>query len=139
VTPSYGTGETSYRAAGGSPGIAELVRRFYEFMDRLPEARALRAMHAVDLAGVREKLAVFLMAWLGGPNEYRERFGPISIPGFHARFAIDECARDAWLSCMAHAVDAQRWAETFRTYFMQAISVTAERVRVAAVMRRARA
>lgn len=94
-------------------------------------------MHATDLTEVREKLAVFLVAWLGGPNEYRERFGPISIPGFHARFAIDETARDAWLLCMARAVDEQPWAETFKTYFMQAISVPAERVRVASAMRRA--
>ncbi|CAN5703412.1 group II truncated hemoglobin [soil metagenome] len=135
MTPSYGTGDTSYRAAGGSPGIYELVRRFYESMDQLSEARAIRAMHAVDLTEVREKLAVFLVAWLGGPNEYRERFGPISIPGFHARFVIDEQARDAWLLCMARAVDEQPWAKTFKTYFMQAIAVPAERVRVASVMR----
>lgn len=137
MTLAYGTGDSSYRAAGGSPGIHAVVHRFYEHMERLPEARALRAMHAVDLTEVREKLAVFLVAWLGGPNAYRERFGPISIPGFHARFAIDEPARDAWLLCMSRAVDEQSWAETFKAYFMQAISVPAERVRVASVMRRA--
>jgi hemoglobin len=85
---------------------------------------------------VRDKLAVFLVAWLGGPNEYRSRFGAISIPGFHARFAIDEAERDAWLLCMARAVDEQPWAEAFKFYFMQAIAVPAERVRVASVMRR---
>mgnify|MGYP001553779414 CR=1 FL=1 len=105
-------------------------------MDALAEARTIRAMHDPDLALVREKLAVFRCAWLGGPNEYRARFGPISIPGFHARFAIDEAERDAWLLCMARAVADQPWAESFKTYFMGAISVPAERVRVASVMRR---
>ncbi len=133
----FGSGDASYQAAGGSPGIDKLVHRFYEYMERLPEAQVLRAMHAVDLTEVREKLAVFLVAWLGGPNEYRQRFGPISIPGFHARFAIDETERDAWLLCMARAVDEQPWATTFKTYFMEAISVPAERVRVASSMRRA--
>lgn len=137
MTPSYGTGDASYQAGGGTPGIYKVVHRFYEYMEQLPEAQALRGMHAVDLTEVREKLAVFLVAWLGGPNEYRERFGPISIPGSHARFAIDETSRDAWLLCMARAVDEQPWAETFKTYFMQAISVPAERVRVASMMRRA--
>ena len=137
MTVPYGTGDASYQAAGGSPGIYKVVHRFYEYMESLPEARALRAMHVVDLTEVREKLAVFLVAWLGGPNEYRARFGPVSIPGFHARFAIDEAARDAWLLCMARAVDEQPWAEAFKTYFMQAISVPAERVRVASAMRRA--
>ncbi len=94
-------------------------------------------MHATDLTEVRDKLAVFLVAWLGGPNEYRARFGAISIPGFHARFAIDEAERDAWLLCMARAVDEQPWAEAFKLYFMQAIAVPAERVRAASVRRRA--
>jgi hemoglobin len=104
-------------------------------METLPEARALRAMHAADLTEVREKLAVPLVGWLGGPNEYRSRFGAISIPGFHARFAIDEAERDAWLLCMARAVDEQPWAEAFKIYFMQAIAVPA--VHVASAMRRA--
>ena len=134
--PSYGTGDSSYRAAGGSDGIDQLVHRFYEHMESLPEARAVRAMHADNVAEVRDKLAVFLVAWLGGPNEYRARFGAISIPSFHARFAIDEAERDAWLLCMARAVDDQPWTEAFKFYFMQAIAVPAERVRVASVMRR---
>jgi hemoglobin len=133
----YGVGDASYQAAGGSDGIRALVRRFYEYMDELPEARQLRAMHGLELDLVREKLIVFLCAWLGGPNEYRARFGPISIPGFHARFAIDESERDAWLLCMARAVAEQPWAESFKTYFMRAISIPAERVRTASVMRRA--
>lgn len=136
MRPSFNNGDASYRAAGETRGIFALVRRFYEYMDLLPEARELRDMHAVDLELVREKLAVFLMAWLGGPNEYRERFGALSIPGFHAQFAIDEALRDSWLLCMRRAVEEQPWEDSFKTYFMQAIAVPAERVRVASVMRR---
>jgi len=134
---TYGVGDASFQAAGGREGIRAVVERFYEYMEQLPEARELRAMHAADLDLVREKLIVFLWAWLGGPNEYRARFGPVSIPGFHARFAIDEAERDAWLLCMARAVAEQPWADSFKTYFMRAISIPAERVRVASVMRRA--
>ena len=133
----YGTGDASYRAAGERDGLYRLVRRFYEHMQTLPEARGILAMHAPDLTLVREKLAEFLCAWLGGPNEYRARFGPISIPGFHAQFAIDEGARDAWLLCMARAVDEQPWDADFKGYFLQAISVPAERWRVASEMRTA--
>lgn len=137
MSDGYGVGDASYRAAGGRDGIARLVERFYVHMDTLVEARGIRAMHGADLAAVREKLAVFLCAWLGGPNDYRARFGPISIPGMHARFAIDERERDAWLTCMAHAVDEQPWAPGFKAYFLRAIAVPAERVRVASVVRRA--
>jgi hemoglobin len=88
-------------------------------------------MHDPDLALSREKLKVFLCAWLGGPNEYRARFGPISIPGVHAHLAIGVAERDAWLYCMEAAVAAQPWREDFKEYFMRAIAVPAERVRLA--------
>ena len=133
----YGVADASYRAAGERDGIARVVERFYDLMDELPVARTIRAMHPADLALSREKLEVFLCAWLGGPNEYRARFGPISIPGVHAHFPIDEAERDAWLTCMAQAVEEQPWDEDFKRYYMRAISVPAERIRVASMMRRA--
>lgn len=128
---SYGTGSTSYETAGGQEGVALLVDAFYRVMDSATEARGIRAMHEPDLALSREKLKVFLCAWLGGPNAYRERFGPISIPGAHAHLAIGTDERDAWLACMQSAVDEQPWRDDFKTYFMRAISVPAERVRLA--------
>jgi hemoglobin len=133
---AYGTGSASYDAVGGEPGIARLVDAFYELMDTLDEARTIRAMHPPDLAVAREKLKVFLCAWLGGPNHYRERFGPISIPGAHAHFAIDEAERDAWLECMQRAVEQQPWPAELKHYFMRVIAVPAERIRLASVARR---
>ena len=133
---AYGTDDASFRAAGEEDGISRLVDRFYEYMDSLDAAKTIRAMHQGDLATVSEKLKVFLVAWLGGPNRYRERFGPIAIPSFHARFAIDEAERDAWLECMQRAVDDQPWESDFKTYFMRAIAVPAERCRIASVVTR---
>jgi hemoglobin len=128
MTIAYGTADASFEAAGGRLGIARLVDAFYRVMDTAPEARGIRAMHPADLALPREKLKVFLCAWLGGPNEYRARFGPISIPGVHAHLAIGEAERDAWLHCMHVAVGEQPWAPDFQAYFMRAITVPADRV-----------
>lgn len=128
---SYGTGAASYETAGGQEGVAQLVDAFYRVMDSAAHARGIRAMHERDLALSREKLKVFLCAWLGGPNEYRSRFGPISIPGVHAHLEIGVEERDAWLSCMQSAVDEQPWRDDFKVYFMRAIAVPAERVRLA--------
>lgn len=133
---TYGVGSASYEAAGGKDGLARLVDRFYDFMDNLDEAKRIRDMHEADLSLSREKLKVFLSAWLGGPNHYRERFGPIAIPAVHAHLAIDESERDAWLLCMDRAVAEQPWDSEFKTYFMRAIAVPAERVRMASVARR---
>jgi hemoglobin len=103
---TFGERDSSYRAAGADDGLARLCEAFYRHMDALPEAATIRAMHGSDLALSREKLTVFLAAWLGGPNLYRERFGPISIPRAHAHLA-DEAERDAWLACMRCAVAEQ--------------------------------
>lgn len=125
----YGTGDASYQAAGGEDGLTRLVDAFYRVMDEDARARDIRAMHVPDLTLSRAKLTTFLCAWLGGPNRYREKFGPISIPGSHAHLAIAEAERDAWLHCMQRAVDEQPWADDFKAYFMRVIAVPAERVR----------
>ena len=127
---------SSFEAAGGHEGLSRLVDAFYSNMDALPEAAAIRAMHEHDLHLSREKLKVFLTGWLGGPNTYRDRFGPISIPGVHQHLHIDESERDAWLLCMATAVAEQPWAADFKAYFMSAIAVPAERVRLSSLARR---
>lgn len=128
---TYGEGSASYVAAGERHGIARLVEAFYRHMDRLPLATAIRAMHESDLRLSREKLTVFLCGWLGGPNLYSATFGPISIPRVHQHLVIGEAERDAWLSCMARAVDEQPWSSDFKRYFTRAIAVPAERVRLA--------
>ena len=133
----YGEGDTSYRAAGERHGIARLVDAFYQYMEQLPLAATVRAMHEADLRLSREKLTVFLCGWLGGPNLYSRTFAPISIPRAHAHLVIDESERDAWLACMAKAVDDQPWTAELKAYCMRAIAVPAERVRLASVWRRA--
>ncbi|MGE3546941.1 MAG: group II truncated hemoglobin [Kofleriaceae bacterium] len=128
---TYGEGSASYVAAGERDGIARLVDAFYRQMDELPIAATIRAMHEQDLGRSREKLTVFLCGWLGGPNLYSATFGPISIPRVHEHLAIGESERDAWLACMARAVEQQPWTTDFKHYFMRAIAVPAERVRLA--------
>jgi hemoglobin len=90
-------------------------------------------MHEPDLQLSREKLTVFLCGWLGGPNLYRVTFGPVSIPHFHQHLAIGVAERDAWLACMEQAVEEQPWTSEFKQYFMRAIAIPAERVRLAAI------
>ena len=136
----YGDADESYRAAGRREGIAALVERFYRHMSTLPEAATIRAMHDDDLTVSKEKLAVFLCGWLGGPRNYTTKFGPIRIPVAHAHLAIDEPERDGWMRCMKMAVEEQdNWSGDFKAYFLEAIYVPADRVRQASVARRQRA
>ncbi|MBS0375801.1 MAG: group II truncated hemoglobin [Proteobacteria bacterium] len=95
---------TLYEALGGEPAVRVLVNHFYDRMDALPQFRALRDLHAADLAPMRAKLADWLSGWLGGPPRYFERPDAICIGAAHRPYVIDAALRDAWLECMAGAL-----------------------------------
>lgn len=126
----YGFEDTSFRAAGGFEGIRKLVKSFYQFMDELPEAKTIRAMHDDDLALIDDKLVHFLCYWLGGPRQYREKYPPISIPQVHMHLDVGERERDAWLLCMQKAIELQPYKPSFKKYLLEQLAVPAERVRV---------
>lgn len=127
-SPAYGVGDASYQAAGGITGLQRLVDDFYTLMDELPEASSIRAMHPESLKPARDKLACFLSGWLGGPPLFSERYGPISIPAFHARWPISEAHSGAWLQCMADAIARQPYAPEFAEYLLTQLRVPAQRI-----------
>jgi hemoglobin len=45
---------THYERIGGADKVRELVQRFYQLMDELPEAYGIRKLHANDLRGATE-------------------------------------------------------------------------------------
>ncbi|MCW3149026.1 group II truncated hemoglobin [Stutzerimonas stutzeri] len=130
-TPQFGVGDASFQAAGGTAGIERLVEGFYLAMDQLPQAASIRAMYPEDLTLAREKLAAFLSGWLGGPRDYAEKFGAISIPQFHTRWTVGDGERDAWLDCMAQAIARQPYSVEFAEYLLRQLRVPAERIRQA--------
>ncbi len=58
-----------------------------------------------DMDGAQERLALFLIQRLGGPQAYSEVRGHPRLRMRHAEFAITPEARDAWLSRMEAALD----------------------------------
>ncbi len=128
TTPLYGFSDTSFQAASGIDGIRKLVDDFYWEMDALPEAVIIRKMHRTDLTESRDKLALFLCGWMGGPGLYHEKYGGINIPRSHAHLPIGEAERDAWLLCMERAIAKQYYAPQFSTYLLSQLRVPAERI-----------
>lgn len=126
--PPFGVGDASYQAAGGIDGLRRLVDDFYRLMDQLPEAAALRRMHPQSLDVSRDKLACFLSGWLGGPRLFSEKYGAISIPAFHAQWPIDQAGSDAWLQCMAQAIELQGYTPAFAEYLLTQLRVPAQRI-----------
>lgn len=96
--------ETPYQRIGGEPAIRQLVDRFYELMDELPEAYATRKIHPRDLGPAGEKFVMFLSGWLGGPQLYLEQYGHPMLRRRHLPFAIGQREHDEWLLCMRQAM-----------------------------------
>lgn len=94
-----------YDLIGGELGLRALVERFYDLMDSAPEAKDIRALHAVSLKQSREKLFMFLSGWSGGPSLYIEKYGHPRLRQRHMSFSIGELERDQWLWCMNKALD----------------------------------
>lgn len=89
---------------GGDKGVLELVTRFYDIMDEVPEVKGIRDMHPRNLDTSREKLYMFLSGWMGGPQRYVAAFGHPRLRARHFPFAIGEKERDQWMFCMARAL-----------------------------------
>lgn len=118
-----------YRQLGGEAAVRRLVGRFYELMDQLPEARAIRAMHPADLESSKEKLFQFLSGWLGGPPLYTERHGPPRLRQRHLPFPVDAAARDAWMACMNQTLEEQVADTGLRAQLAAAFLKTADFLR----------
>lgn len=116
---------TPYEQLGGEASLQLLVERFYHYMDTMPEASAVRALHGADLSSAKRKLFMFLSGWLGGPNLFIEQYGHPRLRARHFPFAIDRNARDEWMLCMHLALDELAMPETFRRSLEEALANTA--------------
>jgi hemoglobin len=105
---------TPYELIGGESAVKQLVHRFYELMDELPEAYAVRQLHPESLAGSEEMLFQYLSGWLGGPNLYIAKKGHPRLRMRHAPYAIGLKERDEWMLCMTQALTEQVNDEGFR-------------------------
>jgi hemoglobin len=93
-----------FERVGGEVAIDRLVEAFYRRMDALPEARAIRAMHAPDLGQVKNVLKRYLSEWTGGPKLYSPEKGHPRLRQRHLGFSIGNAERGAWLLCMRGAL-----------------------------------
>jgi hemoglobin len=112
VADDWQPGPTSppYDALGGEPAVRALTDAFYDEMARLEPA--LAALHRLDDRGevdreTRDRFALFLVGWLGGPQEYMARHGHPRLRMRHAHLPVDATMRDAWIRCMQAALDAR--------------------------------
>jgi hemoglobin len=124
--------DTPYEMIGGREQVLALVEVFYDTMEQ--HEPALAAVHRTDEHGrisrvTRERFGLFLIAWLGGPQDYMELHGHPRLRMRHAHVPIDIAMRDAWLRCMQTALDTQGVGGQVRTFLDQRLAEVADFLR----------
>lgn len=100
--------ETPFALLGGAERVTTLIERFYAIMaEREP---ALAKLHPTTPTGEvdpasRARFALFVVGWLGGPQDYIAQHGHPRLRMRHGRVAVDIAMRDAWMRCMTAAMD----------------------------------
>ena len=125
---SYRVGDTQYRLAGEEAGCFKLANDFYNLMEQLEETQHILSLHPSDLNESRDKLARFLCFYLNGPHLYQEKYGNIQLGAAHAHIPIGAAERDAWLLCMARALQMQPWDDDFKEFLFMRFQTPAHRI-----------
>jgi hemoglobin len=97
---------TAYERLGGERFFEELTRRFYAAVPGDPLLARLYPRDEAGLEDARLRLRDFLIEHFGGPPLYRQRRGEPRLTRRHARFAIGQAERDAWVAHMREALEA---------------------------------
>ena len=109
----------AFHRLGGAAAVKALVEEFYDAMS-LHEP-ALAALHQRDPSGqvtrvMRDRFALFLIGWLGGPDDYQAQHGHPRLRMRHSQVLVDDAMRDAWLRAMRRALDARGVSGDVRSF-----------------------
>jgi hemoglobin len=110
---------TPFAVLGGADRVRALVESFYDAMS--DDEPALAHLHECDAAGrvargPRDRFALFLIGWLGGPQDYVAQHGHPRLRMRHGRVPVNSAMRDAWLRSMTSALDAHGITGDVRTF-----------------------
>ena len=111
--------DTPWHRLGGNDAVKALAEAFYDDME-LHEP-ALAAVHQQEPPGKvsrrsRERFGLFLIGWLGGPQDYTEQHGHPRLRMRHNKVPVGVALRDAWLRSMSRAMDARGVSGPVREY-----------------------
>ncbi len=75
---------------------------------------------------IEEKQLLFLRQFLGGPQNYSERFGHPRMRARHLPHKIDQKAKEEWLSCMLSSVNSLEISDELKKKLFQVFPPVAE-------------
>ena len=91
--------------------------------------RTIWDLHTQEREVMRDRLALFLCMWSGGPKLYIEKYGSINIPKVHAHLPVNKTEVQQWLNCMREALVIQQYPQDLIDYLIINFTIPAEKIR----------
>jgi hemoglobin len=128
MTATAQLARTPYDMIGGTAPIREIVDLFYDLMEQDPAYAELRALHAADLAPMRDSLTGFLAAWMGGPRDWFEQRPGKCLISAHKGVTITPATARQWAEAMRRAIESSSVDQQFGAKLAGALSDLALRM-----------
>lgn len=106
----------------GSEKLSQLMHAFYANVAEHPK---LKAIFPEDLTETIRKQIQFQTQFLGGPDLFSQEHGHPMMRARHMHFKITPDRAQAWLECMAEAMDTVEMDPKFRHVYYQRLVQTA--------------
>ncbi|HSI66586.1 MAG TPA: globin [Planococcus sp. (in: firmicutes)] len=106
----------------GAERLSQLIDAFYA---RVADHPTLKPIFPSDLTETARKQKQFMTQYLGGPNLYSEEHGHPMLKARHNPFPITPARAQAWLECMAEAMDEVGLSGKMRETFYKRLVMTA--------------
>lgn len=115
--------EISHYDKIGRQKLKKLISDFYK---GVREDEVLKPMYQNDFENAEERLFLFIIQYLGGPETYNQLRGQPKLRIRHTIFPITEQAKQHWLNNMKSALDQSEISETEKIFLWNYFQQTAE-------------
>lgn len=110
----------------GEQNIRKLIRDFYSGIKKDP---LLSAIYEEDFDAAQERLTLFMIQYLGGPQTYTEQRGHPALKRRHVRFPVQDDTIARWLGNMKTALGQSEILPEHREFLWNYFQKTAEFLR----------
>jgi hemoglobin len=107
-------------------GAEKLKKLIHDFYSGIKTDELLSPMYQGDFEGAEERLYLFIIQYLGGPDIYNQQRGHPRLRQRHIVFPITEEAKQNWLKNMQNALEISEIAETEKDFLWKYFQQTAE-------------
>jgi hemoglobin len=115
--------QITYYEKIGDENLKKLIHDFYQGIRNDP---ILKPMYKNDFEAAEERLYLFLIQYLGGPDLYNQKRGHPRLKMRHVLFPINEEVKQHWLNNMKNALEESQIEKNDKEYLWNYFRQTAD-------------